>query len=142
MSSVSFLNARPNTAILFCSKGPVSFSTSSTTFSACCSLVSSVAFSRIELYPKSSLKLMSAWRSLWKQLPPYPGPAFKKRGPIRGSRPIASATWFTSTPGIVWAMLAIVLMKLTFVARNALLAYLTSSAVSGLVRIMGGRFLP
>src|SRR3989441_12946985 len=25
---------------------------------------------------------MSAWRSLWKQLPPYPGPAFRNNPPI------------------------------------------------------------
>src|SRR2546426_7857802 len=68
---------------------------------------------------------MSAWRSLWKQLPPYPGPAFRNNPPILGSRPIVSAIVPTSTPGICWAIFAIVLMKLTLVARKALLAYLT-----------------
>jgi hypothetical protein len=47
---------------------------------------------------------------------------------MRLSSPMASATVFTSAPGIFSHMLAIMLMKLILVARRELLAYLISSA--------------
>jgi hypothetical protein len=42
--------------------------------------------------------------------------------------------------GILWQILAIVLMKLILVARKALLAYLISSAVGRFVLTRGGMF--
>lgn len=51
---------------------------------------------------------------------------------------MAAATVFTSAPWIFSHMLAIVLIKLIFVASMALLAYLMSSAVDRVVRIIGG----
>jgi len=47
-----------------------------------------------------------------------------------------------SASGIFSHMLAMVLMKLIFVARKALLAYLMSSAVGRLVLIVGGVLSP
>ena len=55
---------------------------------------------------------------------------------------MAVATVFTSAPGIFSHMLAMLLMKLILVASRLLLAYLISSAVAGVVLIVGGVFLP
>jgi len=73
---------------------------------------------------------MNALTSFGKQLPPYPRPALRNRGLIRLSMPMALAMVVTSASGIFWQMLAMVLMKLIFVARKALLAYLMSSDAS------------
>jgi len=54
---------------------------------------------------------------------------------------MAVATVFTSAPGIFSHMLAMVLMKLIFVASKELLAYLISSAVESVVLIVGGVLL-
>jgi len=56
---------------------------------------------------------------------------------MRLSSPMAVATVLTSALGIFSHTLAIVLMKLIFVASMALLAYLMSSAVESVVRIIG-----
>lgn len=61
---------------------------------------------------------------------PHPRPAFRNLDPIRSSSPIPRAIVWTSALGVRSAMFAIVLTKLTFVARNALLAYLISSVFS------------
>ena len=58
-----------------------------------------------------------------------PTPAPRNRRPIRGSRPMASASWVTSAP-TASATSAIALMKEILVARNALAATFTSSAVA------------
>ena len=55
---------------------------------------------------------------------------------------MSAATAFKSAPGIFSHMLAIVLMKLILVASSELLAYLISSAVERVVRIIGGTFTP
>ncbi len=83
-------------------------------------------------------KAISAFTSLGKHDPPYPSPARRNRGLIRWSRPMPFATVVISVPGIFSHMLAMVLMKLIFVARKALLAYLMSSAVGRLVLMVGG----
>lgn len=57
---------------------------------------------------------------------------------MRLSRPMACATILTSAVGMCSQMLAMVFMKLIFVASMALLAYLMSSAVASVVWIMGG----
>lgn len=80
--------------------------------------------------------------SLGKHEPPYPSPAHRNRGLIRWSRPILFATVVMSAPGIFSQMLAMVLMKLIFVAKKALLAYLMSSAVERLVLMVGGVSFP
>ncbi len=63
----------------------------------------------------------------------------KKADQCAYPRPIALATTFTSAPGIFSQMLAIVFMKLIFVASIELLAYLISSAVERLVLIIAGK---
>src|SRR5208337_1355386 len=83
-----------------------------------------------------------AFRSLGKQEPPQPRPGRKNSAPILLSRPIPFATSSTSAPVVFWQRLAIMLMKLTFIARNELFAYLVSSAFSKLVLIIGGVFSP
>jgi len=78
-------------------------------------------------------KATSAFTSLGKYDPPYPSPARRNLGLVRWSRPIPFAIVVMSALGIFSHMLAMVLMKLIFVARKALLAYLMSSAVGRLV---------
>ena len=110
-------------------------------FMACCGCVwftCSTACRRDGSYPRFFEKAISALTSFGKQLPPYPSPEFRKCGLIRLSMPMAWAMVVMSALGIFWQMLAIVLMKLIFVARNALLVYLISSAVATLVLIIGG----
>jgi len=85
---------------------------------------------------------MSAFASLGRHDPPYPSPAFRNWGLIRWSRPMPFATVVMSASGIFSHMLAMVLMKLIFVARKALLAYLMSSAVGRFVLIVGGVLSP
>ena len=88
--------------------------------------------------PISCANLIKALMSLGKHEPPKPGPASMKRVPILLSRPIPRATESTCPCGIFSQIRATVLMKLTFIARNALLAYFISSAISGVVSTTGG----
>ena len=93
-------------------------------------------------YPKAFEQAISAFTSLGKHEPPYPKPASRNSGPIRLSIPMAEATTFTSAPEIFSHMLAMVLMKLIFVASMELLAYLISSAVERVVLIIVGILSP
>ena len=67
--------------------------------------------------------------SLGRQPPPKPMPALRNARPIRASWPIASARSTTSAPAASQTS-ATALMKEILVARNALAATLTSSAVA------------
>ena len=82
---------------------------------------------------KNFRKSRNELRSFGKQDPPNPGPAFKKRGPILGSSPMAFATSSTFAPGIFSHKFEIEFMKLILVARNALLLYFINSAVEKFV---------
>ena len=79
----------------------------------------------------------SAFTSFGKQEPPYPTPASRNSGLMRRSRPMPRETSLTSAPRRS-QMLAISLMKLILVARNALDAYLIISAVRMSVWMIGG----
>src|SRR5215510_6079984 len=79
--------------------------------------------------------LISARTSLGKHEPPKPGPACRNFGPIRLSSPMPRATSCTSAPTFS-ARSAISLIKVIFVARNALAAYLISSAVGRPVELV------
>ena len=83
--------------------------------------------------PKSCAVLSSATASFGKHEPPNPGPALRKRAPMRSSRPIPRATSSTSAPTSSQRS-AISLMNVILVARNALAAYLMSSAVRRCVK--------
>jgi hypothetical protein len=72
---------------------------------------------------------MNARMSFGRQPPPKPSPAPRNFRPIRGSRPIASASVVTSAPAASHTS-AIALMNEIFVARNAFADTLTSSAVA------------
>ena len=74
--------------------------------------------------------------SLGRQPPPKPIPALRNLRPIRWSWPIASASCTTSPP-VTSQISAIALMKEILVARKALAATLTSSAVARSVSISG-----
>src|SRR5919199_1370478 len=67
--------------------------------------------------------------SLGKQDPPQPTPAERKRDPMRLSSPMPYATLPTSAPTIS-QRLEISLTKLILVARKALAAYLSISALA------------
>ena len=69
--------------------------------------------------------------SLGRQPPPNPSPAWRYRLPMRGSRPMAAPSCFTSAP-VASQSSAMALMKLSFVARYAFDADLISSAVAKL----------
>ena len=86
-------------------------------------------------------KFINAERSFGKQLPPKPGPALRNSGPILGSFPIAYVIVLTSVLGIFWQIFAIELIKLIFVARNALFEYFIISAVTRSVNKISGHFL-
>jgi hypothetical protein len=75
------------------------------------------------------VKLINAAMSLGRHDPPYPGPALRNKLPIRGSTPIAFETICIFVLGILAQILAIVFIKLIFVARKQLFAYLINSAV-------------
>ena len=137
MSSVFGLNDSPSMAIFLFFSSPMSSSASSIILYGCSLLISSVAFTNGSFVFIFSPNFMSALRSFGQHEPPQPAPAFRKCGPILLSNPIAFATVSTSVPGIFWQRLAIMFMKLTFIARNALLAYLINSAFSKLVMIFG-----
>ena len=86
--------------------------------------------------PFSSATLMSALRSLGRQAPPKPRPAFKKSAPMRGSIPMLCATVRTSTPSASHRS-DITLMNEIFAARNAFAVCLMNSAVVTLVTTIG-----
>src|ERR1700757_4455622 len=79
-------------------------------------------------------------RSLPKHEPPHPRPADRNSALMRRSSPIPMATLVTSAPTRS-QMLASSLMKLILVARKALLAYLTASAVVRSVHSSPGRLV-
>src|SRR5437762_2016892 len=84
----------------------------------------------------SSAVRTKAWQSFGKHEPPKPGPACRNLPPMRPSRPMPRATSCTSAPTASQRS-ATSLMKVIFVARKALAAYLISSAVSSVVNTIG-----
>ena len=74
--------------------------------------------------------------SLGRHPPPKPRPGRSPTAPIRGSYPTARASRAASAP-VASQISAIALMKEIFVARNALAASLTSSAVARSVATNG-----
>ena len=74
--------------------------------------------------------------SLGRQPPPNPTPALRNRRPIRASWPIASASATTSAPAASHTS-PTALMKEILVARKALAATFTSSAVAKSVTTIG-----
>ncbi len=83
--------------------------------------------------PRSLPVLTNARKSLGKQLPPKPRPGYKNCMPMRSSEPTASRTCSTSPPAASHSS-AISFMKEIFVAKSAFDAYLTISALFGLMR--------
>jgi len=79
--------------------------------------------------PSSPARAMNARMSLGRHPPPKPRPACRKRPPIRSSYDSALDSAITSAP-VASQTSAMALMKLIFVARKALAATLTSSAVA------------
>ena len=86
--------------------------------------------------PASAAVRASARVSLGKHEPPKPGPACRNLRPMRLSRPMPRATCCTSAPTFSQRS-AISLMKVIFIARKALAAYLISSEVRRLVNRIG-----
>ena len=136
MSSVSGLKARPSRATTVPSSAPRCFLSLPTTRRFCSSLTSMTEVSSWKWYPELPASCLSAETSLGKQVPPKPMPACRNAGPMRRSSPMPSATTATSAPTSSHT-LAISLMKLILVARKALDAYLTISALGTLVRTTG-----
>ena len=85
----------------------------------------SVSTSRIGALA-SMASLVSARVSLGKHEPPNPGPGLRNLAPMRSSRPMPRATSRTSASRRSQRS-AISLMKVTFIARNTLAAYLIIS---------------
>ena len=129
ISSVFGLKVRPKTATALPRRTPAK---ADDTFRAIArfrvSLTASAA-SRIRIGTWWSWAvLMSARTSLGKHEPPNPGPACRNFDPILLSSPMPWATSWTSEPSFSQRS-AISLMNVILVARNALAAYLMSSAV-------------
>ena len=137
MSSVSGLKVSPSTAIFLPDSEPPSASRILATILAFCAALTSTTDSTMrQEAPCSCAMRISASVSLGKHEPPYPGPACKNFLPIRPSSPMPLATECTSAPTFSHSC-DISLMKLILVARNALEAYLISSALSRLVTCIG-----
>ena len=132
MSSECGLNAAPSTVTFFLKTEPPSASTtSSTARSRRRRLIASISRRKATDSPRpsSSARAENARMSFGRQPPPKPMPAPRNRRPMRASWPMASASWVTSAP-VTSAISAIALMNEIFVARNALAATFTSSAVA------------
>ena len=99
-------------------------------------LASSTASTIRKRSPRSRAISATARVSLGKQEPPKPGPGWRKRGPMRSSRPIPRATTSTSAPSASH-IAATSLMNEILVARKPLEAYLISSALSTSVTTKG-----
>ena len=129
MSSVKGLKASPRMATRRPSRLPPSPSRSlPAKRRRCWVLTSMAALSSQKLWPWYPAEVSRARTSLGKQEPPQPRPALRKLRPMRGSRPIPSATFSISAP--VSSQSWISLMKLILVARNAFEPYLISSALT------------
>ena len=122
-SSVSGLKASPSNPIVL----PLMIFNSSCNFCTatcrCRLLTSTVARSNCGSQPYSQAISTSALTSLPKHEPPHPTPAFRKRGPMRLSKPKPRTTSRMSAPTRS-QRLATSLAKLILVARRALAAYL------------------
>src|SRR5215475_15188841 len=91
-------------------------------------LISSTDFKRVNSEPKREAVWIKDSTSFGKHEPPKPKPALRKSGEMRGSYPMPRATSSTFAPHAS-QILAMALMKETFVARKALEAYLIISAL-------------
>ena len=78
----------------------------------------------------------SAWTSLGKQLPPYPMPGNRKRGPMRVSVPMPRRTLSTSAPTFSQKF-AISFMNVILVARKLFAAYFVNSALRSSITMSG-----
>ena len=136
MSLVLALKASPSSATCLPTSEPRCFWSLPTTRRFWSSLTSITAVRSWKWYPELPASCLSAETSLGKHDPPKPMPGLRKCGPIRWSRPIPRATSSTSAP-VSSHTLAISLMNEIFVARNALAASLTISALAMSVRTTG-----
>ena len=135
-SSVSGLNARPQTATVRPSSPPSRRSSLRTKARRPSRLMSSTARSSCGWQLASAAMYSSACTSLGRQDPPKPMPACREWGPMRLSKPIPAATCRTSAPSSS-QICATSLMKEMRVARKALAAYLIISAVRRSVSTSG-----
>ena len=101
-------------------------------------LIASTSLRKVSAWstPSSPARAMKARMSLGRQPPPKPSPACRKRPPIRVSYDSALVSCVTSPP-VASHTSAIALMKEILVARKALAATLTSSAVAKSVTTTG-----
>ncbi len=137
MSSVPALKASPHTATRRpVRSGPSARVTLRKRTCFCRSFTASTAARRSNDIPTSRADWISAFTSLGKQDPPYPGPGKRNAGPIRRSVPIPCRTIFTSAPtcsqnSAIWFMNEI------RVASIALAAYLVTSAEARSMKRIG-----
>src|SRR5664280_2810145 len=132
MSSELGLNAAPSTATFIPPKDPPTSSAARSTMRARRRiLIASTSLRNDSAWstPSSPARAMNARMSLGRHPPPKPRPACRKRPPIRSSYDSALDSAITSAL-VASQTSAMALMKLIFVARKALAATLTSSAVA------------
>src|SRR3989338_495362 len=104
--------------------------------SFCFSLIVSTTLSSEKSSPCCFAVAIKPRTSLGKQLPPYPAPAWRNRGPMRSSRPMPRATSLISAPVFSHSRESSFINEI-LVASIALAAYLIISALLMSVKTIG-----